>query len=163
MEFTSNKLVGIAVGLVTGIIGIFSLFLFLAFVNQNKNTPLFLGLVGIVFIIISPAAFTFRKLVKIDKERIHVERVIKAFFWNKKQSFPVEDLDGVSITTGSSSNKYSGPKIIYFVQLLGRKNVSIPGSSQNLDTVLSKARQISGFLNLPIDETPRVRLTVFGW
>ena len=160
MEFRSNRLIGIAVGLITGIIGVFLLsFLILA----NQEAPFYLGPLGIMFTIISAAAFTFRKLVRIDKEQISVERAIGAFFWKKMQLLPIKDFEGVGITKGSSSSKYSGPKTVYFVQLLGRKNVSIPGSSPNLGSILSKARQISGFANLPIDETPRTRLTVFGW
>ena len=163
MEFKSNKLAGIAAGLIIGAIGIFSLVIFLAFIKEGKETPFFLGLLAVIFIILSPAAFTFRKIVRIDKERIQVERAIKAFFWKQMQLFSVKDFEGVGITTGASSNKYSGPKISYFVQLLGRKNVSIPGYSSDLGTVLSKARQISELVNLPIDETPRVRFAVFGW
>lgn len=161
MEFRSNKLICIAAGLVTGIIGVFNLMLFVMFSDQGA--PFFLGVLGVVFIIISIAAFTFRKVVRIDKDVILVERAINAFFWKKVQLFPVKAFNGIGITTGSRSNKYSGPKTIYFVQLLGRKNVSIPGSSPDLGTVLSTARQISGFVNLPIDETPRIRMTVFGW
>jgi len=160
MEFRSNKLVGIAAGLVTAIIGGFLLF-FVTFADQGA--PFYLGPLGIVFIIISIVAFTFRKVVRIDKEQILVERAIRAFFWKKIQPFAIKDFEGIGITTGSRSNKHSGPKIIYFVQLLGRKNVSIPGSSPDLGTVLSRARQISTFANLPLDETPRIRFTVFGW
>lgn len=161
MEFRSNKLIGIAVGLITGFIGVFNLLLFVMFSDQGA--PFFLGLLGVIFIIISIAAFTFRKIVRIDKERVLVERAIRAFFWKKVQLIPIEDFNGIGITTGSRSTKYSRPTTIYFVQLLGRKNVSIPDSSPDLGTVLSTARQISGFVNLPIDETPRIRLTVFGW
>jgi hypothetical protein len=161
MEFRSNRLVGIAVGLITGFIGVFNLLFFLTLADQGA--PLFLGLLGIIFVMISIAAFTFRKLVRIDKERILVERAIGALLWKQIQFFPIEDFNGIGITKGSRSNKYSGPTTIYFVQLLGRKNVSIPGSSPDLGTILSRARQISGFVNLPIDETPRIRMTLFGW
>ena len=161
MEFRSNKLICIAAGVITGFIGIFNVMLYLTFSDQGA--PLFLGVLGVVFILISIAAFTFRKIVRIDKEAVLVERAIGAFFWKKVQLIPIKDFNEIGITTGSRSNKYSGPTTIYFIQLLGRKNVSIPGSSPDLGTVLSTARQISGFVNLPIDEKPRIRLTVFGW
>ena len=162
MEFTSNRLIGIAVGLIAGFIGVFNLSLFLTFTDEGA--PSFLGLLGIFFIIVSIVASTFRKLVRIDKDRILVERAIGAFFWKKIQYFPIEDFERVGITQGSrGGGKYSGPTTVYCVQLLGRKNVSIPGSSPDLGTVLSRAQQISGFVNLPIDETPRIRLTMFGW
>ena len=161
MEFRSNKLICIAAGLITGFIGVFNLMLFVTFSDQGAS--LFLGVLGVVFIIISIAAFTFRKTVRIDKEAVLVERAIGAFFWKQVQLIPIKDFNGIGITTGSRSNKYSRPTTIYLIQLLGRKNVSIPGSSPDLDTVLSTARQISGFVNLPIDEKPRIRLTVFGW
>ena len=161
MEFKSNRLFGIAAGLITGFIGAFNLLFFLTL--RDQGAPLFLGLLGIIFIIVSIAAFTFRKLVRIDKERILVERAVGALFWKKIELFPIEDFNGIGITKGSRSGKHSGPTTIYFVQLLGRKNVSIPGSSPDLGAILSRARQISGFVNLPIDETPRIRLTLFGW
>ena len=163
MGFKSSKLAVIATGLVIGIIGVFSLVGFLAFLKQGKDAPFYLGLLGVIFIILSPAAFTFRKVVRIDKERIQVEQSVKAFFWKQIQLFGVKDFEGVGVTTASNSTKYSGPKIAYFVQLLGRKNVSIPGYSNDLGTILSKARQISEFVNLPIDETPKARFSVGGW
>lgn len=161
MEFTSNRLIGIAVGLIAGFIGIFNLLFFLTLSDQGA--PFFLGLLGIIFIIISIVAFTFRKLVRIDKERIRVERAIRAFFWKKTELFPIEDFNGIGITKGSRGHKNSGPTTIYFVHLLGKKNVSIPGSSPNLGAILSRARQISRFVNLPIDEIPRIRMTLIGW
>ena len=163
MEFKSSKLAVIAAGLVFGIIGIFSLAMFLAFLKQDKDAPFYLGLLGVVFIILSPAALTFRKVVRIDKERIQVERSVKAFFWKQIQLFGVKDFEGVGITTGSNSTDSSGPRIAYVVQLLGRKKVTIPGYSNNLGTVLSKARQIAEFVNLPIDETPKARFSVGLW
>jgi hypothetical protein len=93
MEFTSNKLIGIAIGLITGFIGVFNLLLFLTFADQGA--PFFLALLGGIFIIISSAAFTFRKVVRIDKERILVERAIRAFLWKKRQLIPIEDFDGI--------------------------------------------------------------------
>jgi len=161
MEFKSNRLVGIAVGVIAGFIGVFNLLFFLTLGDQGA--PFFLGLLGIIFIIVSIVAFTFRKLVRIDKERILVERAIRALFWKKIELFGIEEFNGIGITKGSRGHKYSGPTTIYFVQLLGRKNVSIPGSSGDLGAILSRARQISGFVNLPIDETPRIRMTLFGW
>ena len=161
MEFRSDKLIGIAAGLITGFIGVFNLMLFVTFADQG--VPFFLGLLGVIFIIVSSAAFTFRKLVRISKEGILVERAIRALFWKKIQLLPIEAFHGIGITKGSRGRIGSGPTTIYCVQLLGRKNVSIPGSSPDLGTVLSRARQISGFVNLPIDETPRIRMTVFGW
>ena len=161
MEFRSNRLICIAAGLITGFIGVFNLMLFVTFSEQGA--PLFLGVLGVIFIIISIAAFTFRKIVRIDKEGVLVERAIRAFFWKQVQLIPIGDFSKIGITTGSRSGEYSGPTTIYCIQLLGRKNVSIPGSSHDLGAVLSTARQISGFVNLPIDEKPRIRLTVFGW
>ena len=103
MELKSGKLAGIAAGLVIGTIGVFSLVMFLEFLKQDEEAPFYLGLMGVIFIILSPAAFTFRKVVRIDKERIQVERAIKAFFWKQLQLFGVKDFEGVGITTGSSS------------------------------------------------------------
>ena len=107
MEFTSNKLIGIAVGLITGFIGVFNLMFFLMFSDQGA--PFFLGLLGVIFIIVSSAGFTFRKLVRIDKERMLVERAIKAFFWKNIQLFPIRAFDGIGITKGSRGGRYSGP------------------------------------------------------
>jgi hypothetical protein len=49
MEFRSNKLIGIAVGLITGIIGVF-LLLSLTFADQDL--PFYLGPLGVMFIIL---------------------------------------------------------------------------------------------------------------
>lgn len=140
MEFKSSKLAKIAAVLVIGIIGVFSLVMFLAFLKQDKDAPFCLGLLGVIFIILSPAAFKFRKVVRVDKERIQVERAVKAFFWKQIQLLGVKNFESVDITKVGSNTEHSGPRRSCFVQLPGMKNESIPGYSYDLGTALSKAR-----------------------
>jgi hypothetical protein len=161
MEFKSERLTAFMVGLIAGFIGVFNLLLVVMF--RDEGAPLFLGVLGMFLILVSGVAFTFRKLVRIGTEGIEVERAIKALFWKRKEYFRVEDFEKIGITTATRGDIGSGPTTLYFVQLLGRKNVSIPGSSHNFSEILATARRISGFVNLPIDETPRIRLGVFGW
>lgn len=49
----------------------------------------------------------------------------------------------------------------YFVQLLGPRNLNMPGMSGDRDGVQSAARELGDYLSLPVDEKPRT--VFFRW
>ena len=153
MQFTSDRITAVMIGLIAAFIGAFNLLLFLAFADQGA--PAFLALLAIILMLVSSVAFTYRSSVRIDKQTMLVEKTLRALCWARTQHFQIQDFQKVGITMGSRSSA-GGPTTIYFVQLLGLNNLSIPGSSTDLATILSKARKISEFTDLPVDETPRI-------
>ena len=153
MEFRSNRLTNLMIGLIAAFIGVFNLFMFLTF--SDRGAPAFLGVLGIILLLISSVAFTYRSSVRIDKRRMLIEKTLGALFWGRTRHFQIHDFQKVGITMGSRTNA-GGPTTIYFVQLLGLHNLSIPGSSSDFAAILSKARKISQFIDLPVDDSPRM-------
>ena len=155
MEFRSNRSQSKIAGCAMGFIGVASALIFVGFVHEGKQTPWVLGLVGAVFILISPAAFTYSKVVRIDKRKNLVEHAIQTLYWNNRQKHRVTDFREVGISTAGGGDS-SRVRIKYFVQLIGTKNLSIPGFSEDFDETLVKARKIAQLLNLPLAEEPKI-------
>lgn len=157
MEFRSNRSQSKIAGCAIGFIGVASVLMFVGFVHQGQQTPWILGLAGAVLILISPAAFTYSKVVRIDKRKNLVEHAIQTVYWNKRQKQRVTDFREVGISTAAGgSSRSRRVRIKYFVQLIGSKNLSIPGFSEDLDETLTKARKIAQLVNLPLAEEPKI-------
>jgi hypothetical protein len=150
VEFRSNKLVGIFAGLVTGAIAAFNLAFF--FIITGEGRQWFLGLIGFLFLLISAAAFTYSNVVRIDKQGNLVEKITKALFWEKRQMRMASNFRGVGIATAGGS----GGRVKYLVQLLGPKNMHIPGFENTYEYALMKAEDVAQCLNLPVDEKPKI-------
>jgi|GEM_PF-4355649 len=155
MEFISNRSHSKIAGCAIGVIGAASVLMFVAFVNQGQEIPWILVFVGAVFLLITPAVFTYTKVVRIDKRRNLVEQTIQTLFWKRRQKRMVTDFREVGISTagGGGSNRV---RIKYFIQLIGSKNLSIPGFSEDSNKTLAKAKKIAQVLNLPLDEEPKI-------
>lgn len=138
-------------------IGVCNLLMFAAFADQGA--PGFLCILGALLILVSIALITYRSTVRIDGLKNFVEKTIKTLFWKRMQTFSVSDFRGVGIAT--MSNAVSGrTSIYYFAQLLGPKILNIPGRTIDYQEGLAKAMSIARFLNLPLDEKPRIG--IFG-
>ena len=127
--------------------------MFAAFADQGA--PWFLNLLGALLILISIAFITYKKTVRLDGLKRSVEKKANALFWKKIELYNFSDFKGVGISTAGRTIARR-PQISYFVQLLGLRNLSIPGYSPDKDEVLSKARNIAQFLNLPLDEKSKI-------
>jgi len=64
MEFRSNKLIGIAAGVITGFMGLSTFLIVLIFADQGA--PIFLIPVGALLILVSVICFTFKSTVRIN-------------------------------------------------------------------------------------------------
>jgi hypothetical protein len=155
MEFRSNRETSILMGLIAGALCAVDLAIF--FVFREKGWQWFEGFMGLLTFYISAAAFTYSNVVRIDKQGNLVEKITKALFWEKRQTRMASNFRGVGIATAGG-----GPgNVSYFVQLLGSKNMNIPGFNLDYEEVLRKAKDIAQCLNVPVDEKPRIG-AVFG-
>lgn len=155
MEFRSDRSKTVLIGVVTGFIGICCLVMFALSAAYHKTAwPLIL--VGVFLIPVSIAVITYSSFATIDAQKKLVEKTIRTLFWKKTWIFSVSDFSGVGISTASGGSPQGRPKILYFIQMIGLKNLSIPGYYYNKDKALTEARNISKFLNLPLDEEAKI-------
>jgi hypothetical protein len=128
--------------------------MFLGFAHQG--TPQwFLGIVGAVLILISIASFTYSNVARLDRHKKSVEKTTQSLFWKRTQTHRFTYFKEVGISTASGGG-YATVRIKYFVQLLGFRNLSIPGFSDGYDEAVIKAKNIAQLLNLPLDENPKI-------
>jgi hypothetical protein len=155
MEFRSDRGTSIFVGLIAGALCAVNLAIF--FVFREEGWEWFSGFIDLLTFYISAAAFTYSNVVRIDKQGNTVEKIIKALFWEKRRMRMASNFRRVGIATAGG-----GPgNVQYFVQLLGSKNINIPGLDPGYEDVLRKAEYVAQCLNLPVDEKPKIG-GVFG-
>ena len=155
VEFRSNRLVGIFAGLVTGTMSAFQLAFFFVYRPEMDDSLLFF--LGCFFLLISAACFTYSNVLRIDKRGNLVEKITKALFLERRQMRRVSNFRGVGIATAGGGR--SGVK--YLVQLLGSKNMTVPGFENTYEHALIKAKDVAECLNLPVDEKPKIAF--FGY
>jgi hypothetical protein len=154
VEFRSNKFVSIFAGLVTGAISAFNLAFFFIIIGEGRQW--FLGFIGFLFLLISAAAFTYSNVLRIDKQGNLVEKITKALFLEKRKARRVSNFRGVGIATAGGG----GGRAKYLVQLLGSKNMTVPGFENTYEYALMKARDVAECLNLPVYE--KAKIAFFG-
>ncbi len=152
MEFHLDRALPKAAGFVLGLSGAAALFFSIAFAHEGA--PVFLGIIGLALLFLSVICFTFKKIVRMDKRAGNVKESISTIFWKKAQSFSIADFTGVGIGTGGHS--YNVTSTRYCVQLLGPKNLNIPGMSSNKEAMISLAEDVGNYLNLPVDKKPKM-------
>jgi len=154
MVYENNRWVPIAVAGITGLMAAANGAVVLI---AGAEAPWFLGLVSIGLLLVAAAAATYKHRVFIDRQRETIDTVRRLLLWTFSRVYRVADFDGVGITMGgggSNGRQHS----VYFVQLLGSRNVSIPGTTSSLAEARSKAHRIGEFLSIPVDDLPRA-----GW
>lgn len=152
MEYRQDKLTIIAIGLILAFIGVMNLAFGITFIRDQGA---FLVLLGILLICGSIASFTYKSIVKIDSQTKCVEKTLGALFWSKSKSCNFSDFHKVGITTGTRGG--TGPiRTVYFVQLVGKDNLSIPGMSSDCGKISQKADEIAKMMDLPFDEDPKM-------
>ena len=155
MEFRSNKEMSIFFGAIAAALSACNFAFFYIF--REHGISWFDGLIGLFILLISAAAFTYSNVVRIDKQGNLVEKITKTLFWEKRQTRMASNFRGVGIATAGG-----GPgNVSYFVQLLGSKNMNIPGLNLDYEEVLRKAEDIAQCLNVPVDKKPKIG-GVFG-
>jgi hypothetical protein len=157
-DFRSDWKIATLVGVVLAFMGLFQLTMSIVFAADGA--PALLGVVGAVLLVLSAAAFTYRSSVRIDRQTGRALRTRRALIWTQVRDFPLADFQGVGVgmATRSRGGRTSAS---YFVQLLGPRNLNMPGMSGDRGDVQSAARELGDYLSLPVDEKPRT--VFFRW
>jgi Na+/H+-translocating membrane pyrophosphatase len=157
MEFHLGRDGPNAAGFASGLSSAALLFFSIGF--SDEGAPVFLGVIGLALLLVSIMCFTLKIIVRMDNRTGNIEKSISTFFWKKEQSYSIADFTGVGIGTGGES--YTKTSTVYGVQLLGKKNLSLPGMSGNKERVMSLADQVGDYLKLPVDKKPK--MAFFRW
>ncbi len=157
-EFRSDRRIAILAGVVLAFMGLFQLTMSIAFTADGA--PAFLGVLGAVLLILSAVAFTYRSAVRIDRQTGRVVRTRRALIWTQVRDFPLADFQGVGVGMATRS-RGGGSSASYFVQLLGPRNLNMPGMSGDREGIRSAARELGEYLSLPVEDNPRT--IFFHW
>ena len=139
-------------------------FVFFSTVSAPELSPFILLGLSMVCFFLAAIFFTFRSVVRMDNRRGTIEKTISTFVWKKYRKYAVAEFTGVGIGMGGGSNSANVTSSgRYFVQLLGRTIVNIPGSSSNKGAIIELAERVGGYLNLPVDKKPLVAFFQKRW
>lgn len=153
LEFRLSPEIPRAAGFALGLCGAVPLGMSIVF--RNEGAPIWMGVVGIAFLFLSAVSFSFSKTVRIDKPNGQVEYLSSCFLWNKKERQAISEFTGVGIGMAGGSGAY-GTSTKYFVQLLGARNLNIPGMSIDKAAIISLAEQLGASIGLPVEKEPRM-------
>lgn len=156
LEFRLSREIPQATGFVLGLGGATLQFFSIAF--HSEGAPIWLSPAGLLLLFLSVISFTFRKIVRIDKRTGKIEKCLSCLLWRKTQLYSISEFTGIGIgMAGTSSATFDiRGKSVYFLQLLGARNLSIPGMTNNKEAMISLAEQVGEYLNLPVEKTPRI-------
>ena len=153
LEYESDKLAAIFVGLITGTMGIFMVLMYTMI--GHEEIPVVICIFGVLLLIASLLSFGYRQVVRIAPRKKSIERNVKLLFWSKSWEFDYRDFHRIGIATaGDPSGARNKTK--YFIQLEGPKTLKIPRSEYNFDKILLKAKEIARNTGLPLDEDPGI-------
>ena len=152
LEFRSNRLSAILVGLITAVMGLFQCFLGLAF----AEAPRFLVVTGATTLLLSLGSFTYRRSVRIDCASRHAVDRTQVLFFRSETRYLLAEFTAVGLTSAGGSNPVVGPRITYYVDLLGRRRLRLPEASESLEEAQRRGAHVARHLNLPLEEQPRV-------
>jgi hypothetical protein len=155
LEFRSNRLVKVAVGLATGFMALFNFAMFAAAGDQAG----FLGLIGIPLAVVSVAAFGYHSAVRIDPRTGRIEKEFGLYAWAAASLYELSDFESVGLATGGRRSASGGSSTVYIVQLVGpRQNLSLPGAGSSRADALARAEEVADATGLRLDPEPRVAL-----
>ena len=154
MVFTFDSELRKAASIITGTITVGSLLMAIT-VAEGAGT-VFLLLQSLLLGLITAAIMTATYVVSIDKSHGTILKSMGALNLVSNRRYPISEFQGVGIVTAGRSSSFGGSVTVYSVQLIGRENIKLPGGNTNRNDILVTAQQVSEYLSLPLDKTPRM-------
>lgn len=154
LEFRSEPGAARALGGLMGCFGSLALLASIAFADEDVPLLLF-GIGGAALVAAGVVAWSFRHSVRLDRHAGQVEKTIETRMWKRVERHPLGRFHGVGIGMAGDGGSYkSGTR--YLLQLLGPRNVNLPGTTADKDRILELAQQVGEYLGLPVDAEPRM-------
>ena len=150
VEYKLNRHAAFITGTLFVVIGAFALVIGLVIIKECELS-FFLPFAFVLFLI--PAIYvTAKNTVKIDAQQKTVVKTTEIFGWSRSKVYRLWDFHSVQIRRyfiGSGHDHV--PYALYYLQLNGGKNVSIPGSSSNIEEIYRKGWEVARLMRLPLN------------
>ena len=147
MRYDSSPQTSKAIGILFGTVA--TVFLYFALVVAAGIAAFVLLLISFLGILLTLAAVTARYSVIVNLQDARIEKRFHTLFFNRSTNFPLSKYRGVGIGTGGRGGD-GAPTIVYFVQLLGPRNLQITSASGDRDKTCEEARALSAHIDLPL-------------
>lgn len=143
-----------AIGFLTTVMSLTALFMCITVAEGGGI--IFLLLFSLLLALLSAAIFTANYVVSLDRDNIRVIKSFGALGLNKTQRYQLGDFNGVGIMMAGRPAAKGGSTTIYYIQLIGRENIKLPGGLTHLDEIVSSAKKVADYLSLPFEEKPKM-------
>ena len=143
-----------AIGFLTTVMALTALFMCITVAEGGGI--IFLLLFSLLLALISSAIFSADYLVSLDKDNALITKSFGALGLDRKQQYQLADFNEVGIMMAGRPAAKGGSTTIYYVQLIGKENVKLPGGLTDLDEIISSAQTVADYLSLPFDEKPKM-------
>lgn len=154
MEFRSDPKWSRLAGLAAGYVGITTLGMAVPAWEHGIGWVLVVG--GLLLLLLSALAFTARREALIEPARDAVALVTRTLGWKREEHHALSSFRGVGIVTGGTGVDEGATEVTYQVQLIGPRNLSLPGVGTDREAALARARELADRTGLLLDETPAV-------
>ena len=154
MEFRSREEIAKWVGLAIGIIALSLIGMSSVATTDDYAFPV-LMVGGFLMGLIGVAAATAGRQVWVDRERDAVDVTTRVGGYRWQRQLRVSSFHSVGLVTGGS-NGQGAARIVYWVQLIGAENLTLPGGDTDLTPMLEKARELAEYASLELEEKPAV-------
>ncbi len=153
MEFVSRSEIAKIAGLAAGIIAL-SL-IGMGMVATDEFAFPILIVAGLAMGVIGMAAATAARQVWVDRERdaVDITNQIVGYRWQRQ--LRVSSFHSVGLVTGGSSS-HGSRQVVYWVQLIGAQNFTLPGGDTDMAPMLERARELAEYTSLALEEEPAV-------
>jgi len=131
------------------------LVLTIAFPLMPESENIFLLPWILLLFLVSICCLTAERAVKLDLRARKLFENTGVVLLSRSREYRFSDFEGVQICrymTGSFDDH--GPDTFYYVKLIGRKNVSIPRPSGDIEGTCRKGREIAELMGLPLISQP---------
>ncbi len=147
MQFDSSPQVSKAGAILFATFAI--VFLYFALFVAIGIAAFLLLLIAIFAILLSVGAALARFSVRINSDKAQVEKRFSTLFIDRSTRFPFADYRGVRVATGGRGG-VGAPTVVYFVQMVGNRNLQVTSASGDLERAQREARELADATGLPL-------------
>jgi hypothetical protein len=159
LEFKSDKMPRArSAAIVVPLIGSF-LVLYLL-LTPTQATPFLLPIIVLLFLLPSILLHA-ESILEIDLKERKLNRKVRIFSWTASKPYCFSDFYSISIrkSTTPVGSFIEHAYTSYYIELIGQKQICIPGESADLHAITGKAEELARLLGLSIVSRPNIPST----
>jgi len=147
MRYDSSPQVSKAIGIFLGTFG--AIFLYFSIAIATGIGAFVLLVLGLLGILLAVAAVKAKYSVTVNLQDAEIEKRFHTVLLNRVNRYPIADYRGVGIGVGGRGGS-GAPTTVYFVQMLGPKNLQITAATGDRDRTYDEAKKLSEHISLPL-------------